>query len=139
MSFGYSLLLLPLPRDTQFSFFVSCAAPSIFSLPPFVLFVTAHSTPLACLPLGLPFNLTLSLLLAISFHFSSFYSSTSFLSFSPRLEKSFSSTIDIENLILFLTANVQTLRRNKLVIKDEVLILINMQIIIYRSLMGKNT
>lgn len=66
MSFGYSLLLLPLPRDTQFSFFVSCAAPSIFPLPPFVLFVTAHSTPLAYLPLGLPFNLTLSLLLAIS-------------------------------------------------------------------------
>lgn len=141
MSFGYSLLLLPLPRDTQFSFFVSCAAPSIFPLPPFVLFVTAHSTPLVYLPLGLPFNLTLSLLLAISRFISLLFTHLLLfsLSLSPRLEKSFSSTIDIENLILFSTANVQTLRRNKLVIKDEVLILINMQIIIYRSLMGKNT
>lgn len=58
-------VLLPSPfRDTRFPFLVSCAAPSIFPLPPFVLFVTAHSTPLAFLPFGLPFNLTLSLLLA---------------------------------------------------------------------------
>lgn len=64
-------------RDTRFSFFVSCALSSRFpfSLSPFVPFVTAHSAPLACLSLGLPFNLTLSSLSRryLSFHFSSFY------------------------------------------------------------------
>lgn len=104
-------VLLPSPfRDTRFPFLVSCAAPSIFPLPPFVLFVTAHSTPLAFLPLGLPFNLTLSLLLApaISRFISLLFIHLLLLSlsFSPRLGKSFSSRIDVENLILFLTANV---------------------------------
>lgn len=66
---------LPVTHDFLSSFLAHFLLAFTFSLSPFVPFVTAHSAPLACLSLGLPFNLTLSSLSRryLSFHFSSFY------------------------------------------------------------------